>query len=362
VPVLKSRTALEMVRGIKAFLRIEGGFTRGAIPDPELTVRVQARRLGEAEARIAQQRLALEDRERRITRLSAELADKAAKPVDGGLRPENIVWIFGHGRTGSTWLSAMMGDVGDHAVWFEPCVGELFGDFYYVRARAAQRASASFVLGDRQRGTWIKSMRSFVLDGARGRFPKMGERGYLVIKEPHGSVGAPLIAEALPESRMVLLIRDPRDAVSSSLEAFKKGNWAYEQTYEDGIAEVALATDQPDAFVKMKAEDFLLHVGKAKEAYESHTGPKVLVRYEELRADTLGTMRHIYSTLGIAVDEKELAGAVEKHSWENTPTEKKGEGKFYRKATPGGWREDLTPGQVETVERITAPLLKAFYP
>ena len=87
----------------------------------------------------------------------------------------------------------------------------------------------------------------------------------------------------------------------------------------------------------------------------------MLVRYEDLRSDTLGTMRRIYSSLGIPVDERELSRAVKKHSWENVPEEEKGEGKFYRKATPGGWREDLTPEQIEIVERITAPLLKEFY-
>ena len=86
-----------------------------------------------------------------------------------------------------------------------------------------------------------------------------------------------------------------------------------------------------------------------------------MVRYEDLRADTLGTMRRIYSSLGIEVDETELSGAVEKHSWENVPEEEKGEGKFHRKATPGGWRDDLTPEQAEIVERVTAPLLKEFY-
>jgi len=53
---------------------------------------------------------------------------------------------------------------------------------------------------------------------------------------------------------------------------------------------------------------------------------------------------------------------VEEHSWENIPEEQKGEGKFYRKGKPGGWREDLTPEQAETVERITAPLLADLYP
>jgi Sulfotransferase domain len=62
------------------------------------------------------------------------------------------------------------------------------------------------------------------------------------------------------------------------------------------------------------------------------------------------------------VDEGELERVVEKHSWENIPEEEKGEGKFYRKATPGGWREDLSPEQAEAIERITAPLMKELYP
>jgi hypothetical protein len=40
------------------------------------------------------------------------------------------------------------------------------------------------------------------------------------------------------------------------------------------------------------------NVGAAKRAYEAHEGPKVMVRYEDLRTDTLGTMRRIYSALG----------------------------------------------------------------
>jgi hypothetical protein len=53
---------------------------------------------------------------------------------------------------------------------------------------------------------------------------------------------------------------------------------------------------------------------------------------------------------------------VEKNSWEMIPSEQKGDGKFHRKAKPGGWREDLTARQVEIVEDITAPLLNEFYP
>ncbi len=88
----------------------------------------------------------------------------------------------------------------------------------------------------------------------------------------------------------------------------------------------------------------------------------MLIRYEELLADTLGTVRCIFEALGLPADEEELGRLVEQHSWQNIPEDEKGRGKFFRKATPGSWREDLTPEQVEIVERMAAPILSELYP
>jgi hypothetical protein len=73
-------------------------------------------------------------------------------------------------------------------------------------------------------------------------------------------------------------------------------------------------------------------------------------------------MKHIYSALDMPVEEAELARSVEKNSWENIPEEEKGEGKFHRKAKPGGWREDLTARQAEIVEGVAGSLLRELYP
>jgi hypothetical protein len=73
-------------------------------------------------------------------------------------------------------------------------------------------------------------------------------------------------------------------------------------------------------------------------------------------------MRRLYSKLDIPVGERELARIVEKHAWENVPENKKGPDKPHRKATPGGWKEDLTPKQARIVEESTVHILDEFYP
>lgn len=254
-----------------------------------------------------------------------------------------------------------MGEPGQHKVWEEPMVGRLFGEFY-DKAQKGNLGRADFIMGTPIRAGWIHSIRNFVLDGARYSHPLMSSSHYLIIKEPNGSLGAPLLMEAVPESRMILLVRDPRDVVASVLDGAREGNWLHSWTDKGGWRKNSAADNAPDAFVRNRANVYLQQAGSAARAYDMHEGRKVLVRYEDLLADTVGTMKRIYTTLEMPFREDELIKAAEKHSWANIPEDKKGDGKFYRKASPGGWREDLTPAQARMVEEITAPLLEEFYP
>ena len=336
MPVFRNRVALELVRNVRAFLNVEGGVTRGPVPGD-----TPAPDNGHY-------------RPRRVR--GSRIADTSK--IEAGKHPatpESLVWIFGSGKTGSTWLSHMMADLEGYRLWAEPDVGKLFGGSY-ERAREGQRASKNFILGDGEAEARAGAVKAFVLESVRGRFPDVAEGGKLVIKEPWGSVGAPLLVEALPESRVVLLVRDPRDTVASG---FGSVGW---NRKDSGNRRSAPAAKDPDKVIGNMAEAYRRNMEGARRAYEAHTGPKSLVRYEDLRADAPANMRRICSELGLEVDDAELSRVVEKHSWEAIPEEKKGEGKFHRKASTGGWREDLTPGQARIVERVTAPILEEFYP
>jgi hypothetical protein len=280
-------------------------------------------------------------------------------PVMDKLGAGGLVWIFGTGRSGSTWLASMMGDIAGGRLWNEPLVGKLFGDFY-AGARPKSLRSKNFVMADAHRQAWLEGIRCFVWRVADSRFPDAEEGDWIVVKEPNGSIGAPYLAAAFPRSALVLLIRDPRDVAASALDRHLPGGQAYEWRKSEGSVRDR-ASRNPEAFIEGQAKRYMRNVGAANRAYEAHEGPKVMVRYEDLRTDTLGTMRRVYSTLGIPTDEDELVQVVKKHAWENITEEKKGRGKFHRKAKPGGWREDLTPHQARSVEKITAPLLREFY-
>jgi len=349
VPAFKQRIS-DSARGLRASL---GSYGRSE----DL-----AQELRRAEEQIEKQKGQLKKQSQELKELRRKVADSVHGTEYHGINPVNVIWMLGTARTGSTWLASMMEELEGHTIWREPYVGELFGRLYYNWVGEKHFETKHFILGQRSRESWLKSVRSFVLNEASARFPGVADEGYLVIREPNGSIGAPLLMEALPESRMIFLVRDPRDVIASALDAASKGSWLYKRRIEEGAGRAKTFDMEAEVLVEHTATKYLQNVGNSKDAYEAHGGPKVLVKYEDLRADTLGIMKHLYSELGIEVDEGELKRAVEKHSWENVPEEDKGEGKFHRKAKPGGWREDLTEEQAETVERITAPLLEEYYP
>jgi LPS sulfotransferase NodH len=328
MPAYRNHTVVEIARGIKAFLTLAVGVTRGEVPDPDA----------------AQSRLAGGADHYRIN-------------------PQNMVWILGSPRTGSTWLSEILGEPKGHALWKEPFFGVVL-NFRNNLAHKGYIDSKQFLLGEPYRDVWVGSMRRLFLDVGQARFPHISPRHHLIIKEPNGSVSAPLILEAFPESKLVFLVRDSRDVVASLLDAAKEGSWYGYDRFEASVADAVLRGEGSDEeFVKRLSRNWVDNVGAVREAYARHPdGAKVLVRYEDLRTSPLDCVSHICDSLGIDVDRGQLEQAVERRAFENIPQEKRGRGKFHRRATPGGWREDLTLEQARTVEEITGPLLKEFYP
>lgn len=253
-------------------------------------------------------------------------------------------------------------------VWDEPFFGVVLG-FRDNIANKGRIAGHDFLLGNPYKEVWLGSMRRLFLKVGEAKFRRMRPNDYLIVKEPNGSLSAPLIMEAFPESRLIFLTRDGRDVVASLLDAARRGTWYEPGRYETSLAEATMQGgtfafprhESEDEFVEQLARNYLTNTRAVGRAYAAHpSGLKAQVRYEDLRHRPLECVQRTYETLSIEVDEERLGAAVEKHSWENIPESEKGEGKFHRKATPGSWKEDLTPQQIRIVERTVSPLLEEF--
>jgi hypothetical protein len=350
VPLFEQRVIV-MVRSVRAFLNLQAGITRsGEAPPPSWLP--QASQNGELESENG----TATEASRRAGSLGltdvATDGPEAQQPV----RTEQLIWIFGHSRTGSTWLSWMMAELENQERWHEPYVGMLFGSFLYQRLKGNDKVlnNPGFIMAEPYREVWLRSIGSLVLEGAAARYPELREDQYLVIKEPNGSIGAPLLMEATPGSRMIFLIRDPRDVVASRLDAFREGGWAVQDRDLSTAEKLKEHTER-------LAKDYLRVVSKVQDAYEAHPGKKVLVRYEDLRHDTVNVLKEMYDVLEVEVDEAQIEAAAAKHSWERIPESEKGKDKFFRKAQPGGWRDDLSPDQIKLIEDVTGPLLSKYY-
>lgn len=274
----------------------------------------------------------------------------------GGLRERDVVWMFGSERTGSTWLSRMIAELPKTAWWDEPLIGLMLGNFMRDASSHQSGRPDEFVFGDNHKSSWRRSVSDFVVGEGKRRFSEVSR---LLIKEPNGSLGAPLLMECMPESKMILLVRDPRDAVASALASHQKKGWLYNETNPEE-REKWEADKDPDAFVTGRANWYGQNVLAAKDAFEAHRGGKAIVRYEDLHGNTSAALKRMYADLGIRVKDASILSAVQRHAWKNLPDEKKGEGQFNRKGQIGSYRDDLTSEQTAEVVRINEPLMLYF--
>ncbi|MEK6271935.1 MAG: sulfotransferase domain-containing protein [Actinomycetota bacterium] len=184
-----------------------------------------------------------------------------------------------------------------------------------------------------------------------------------MIKDPHGCAGAELMSQALPLSRFILMVRDPRDVLASVLDANQPGSWMHRERKERAYRRLDPPPVSPDpaGLLGAKTDQYVRDMEQGIAGFRAHNGPKTVVRYEDLRTETMSLLRRVREELDLPLDEANLRRVVRDYSWENVPVEKKGSGSFYRKAKVGSWRVDLTPEQARLIEARTGSILREFY-
>jgi hypothetical protein len=176
----------------------------------------------------------------------------------------------------------------------------------------------------------------------------------VVIKEPNGSHGADVVMSVLPRARMIFQVRDGRDVIDSMVHAKSRGGWLSDSDAPWGTADEAERLE----FVRYHSRLWVNRTMAAQRGYDAHSPElRIAVRYEDLRADTIGTLRPLVEWLEAELAEGALEAAAAALAFEAYPSRAKGPNKPLRAATPGLWRENMSEAEQLAMKEIMGETL-----
>lgn len=307
-------------------------------------------------------RLRARMRRRRAAR-SAPVPDAEIESIE-----ESLVWIFGSPRTGSTWLLRLLGTHPEVVA-----IDESYVPFHLVPpglvvpgggeylATGARASDPNYFFAREYLPELIPQLRSLVLGQLRRQASHIGGDPSplrLVIKEPNGSHAADTVFSLLPGARLLFLVRDGRDVVDSLADAMlsEESWWAEEHAAKQGASNVPTIRLE---FVRRTGEQWVRRIEVTRRAYDALPDDRrMLVRYEDLRGDTVRTLGSIYAWLGLEIGDRELGAIVDRHQFEAASRGRRGAGKAMRHATPGLWRRSLSGEEQAALSEIMGPSLR----
>jgi hypothetical protein len=285
--------------------------------------------------------------------------------------PGRLAWIFGSSRSGSTWLLRMLSDLDPIVPIDDPHIGHHLGVWRPIPLAWAtakdppklgtladyKRQKRSYLFSDRYRDTWVPKLRELISARfeaqARDYVDENGgtDRPLVVVKEP-GSHAADTIMDLFPNSSLIFLLRDGRDVVDSWLDAYRDGSWA--------TAEGAYPLDDTGrpALIRWQSSVWLHRTEVVQETYE-RTDPsrRVLIRYEEMRADPARALERICSLLGVEANRDQLEQIADANGFERVPESDRGAGREIRRAKPRGWEKHLSRKEIKLMHEVLADKL-----
>lgn len=270
---------------------------------------------------------------------------------------ENIAWIFAARRSGTTWLGRDLLSYNTIYVHEPTLIDHLAlmvnqgpGDF--VRRIDYRKHIKTYFFSDEYKNTWQHYLKKLILHRIYAEVKTTAKQ--VIVKEPTSELDASdIISSSMPGSKIIVLFRDGRDVIDSLLDARQKDGWLGKS------ANTQFTERQRASFIERRARLWVKQMEVLSKTAESHAQNKrIIIYYEQLRADTENILKGIYEFLGTRIEDQVIRKIVETHSFENIRPELKGAGNFYRSASPGKWKSNFTDDEVQQMEKIMANTLR----
>jgi hypothetical protein len=258
----------------------------------------------------------------------AHRCDVIVRDVDEPARSAEIdldrrlAWIIGCGRTGSTWLCEMLGDIPHAAAWHEPYFGRMFK---HVHEDPRERQRSSSFYADQDRGLYYAGLRQLFFAMAERRYGPLRSKS-LFVKEVNTPELFETLGDCFPSAAVILLERDPFDVFDSYLAMMQPGSWNRRAGREWG--------NGPRQAARHIARSFSI----ARRAFDATPADRRLrLRYEDLLNDPLIGLQACCAITGLVADVDVLRTIVEERAFARE--ENVGPLSFRRFGQAGVWRE-----------------------
>lgn len=278
---------------------------------------------------------------------SRQEGDRPAPGTD--VLDRQFLFIIGSPRSGTSWLQTMLGAHPDVCTSVELT---LFNRYLAPWLEAWRSEAAAIREGRWHQGLpilWTEAeFRGFLRDFLRRTYERVLQTKpnatHILDKHPGYAFHTATIRAFFPTARFLHVIRDGRDVVASMLAARRDMGFGGETA----------------AACAIEWRDSILAARRAAAEEKSY----LEVRYEQLLADPVGSLRTVLEFCGLRCDPDLAARIVEDNRFERMKAARKSPvagiqepAGHFRKGRAGSWREELSPGQLAEVLRVAGSLL-----
>jgi len=228
----------------------------------------------------------------------------------------------------------------------------------WVRHRGFQASDVFTASYPRSGSTWLRFILVELLAGQSSGFknvnqlsPDVGEHSgaYPLLPEAGRLIKThELYQDAY--KRAIYLSRDPRDVVLS------------EYAYQNALGVTSKSFDAfLDDFLQNGVNPFGLwidHVNSWLDAAESKGCQLLVVRFEDMRRETEGSLARMMDFLRVPVEASAIRKAIENNSLEQmkakekvTPQRASAKGRFVGSGSVAGWKDRITPAQLQRIDQ-----------
>jgi Sulfotransferase domain len=240
----------------------------------------------------------------------------------------------------------------------------------WARHRGLNAADVFLGSYPRSGNTWLRFLLLEILTGKSAEFrrtndllPDVGaHKGVSPLLPNSGRLLKTHESYRTEYKKAIYLVRDARDVVSSEY-AFQTSRGWFDGTLDEYVQ--SFARGNVSGYGSWQN-----HVSSWLDSPLASNGNLLLLRFEDMRRDTVAALFKIGAFLGVEIKAGEIERAIESNSLENmrekekkNPQRVSQKGRFVGSGSVEGWRSKLSDAQIHMIEKYAAgTLLRVGYP